>query len=198
MPLENPFWEPVKVAFRRIADLPDLESFVTGGSYVQGVQLNLGDRFLLYDENRPEAVTGTVGNGIFVVAYDHEDGWYRPAGAVTEDDFETGKQVVVLDGDFVGTWTFTSTFPTLTFERLAYWTSEPPVEVASDITAPTGSSPATSDTGITAPTGTSPVTSDSGVTAKSNTLPEYVYIGARVGIAGIKQPANGGRFIGNI
>lgn len=178
MPLDNPYWTPVKVAFRRMADVPDLQSFVTGGSYIQGVQLNTGDRFLLYDENAAGAVTGLVGNGIFVVDYGVENGWYRPSDADLVGDFETGKKVVVEDGDFAGTWTFTSTFPTLTFQRLAYWAGQSPSIVDTGIDDPAGDPPDVASPGVNPPAGIPPTVSVIGAVVPVTVTGSRVTVGS--------------------
>jgi hypothetical protein len=101
-------WAPVKVALRRLADLPDLESFLLGGSAVQGVVINPGDRFLLFGETFGDQ------NGIFVLDPLVGEGWYRPTDANTEDDFEYSKTVQVADGDYSGRWIYGNrTFPGL-------------------------------------------------------------------------------------
>lgn len=197
MSLENPFWAPVKVAFRRISDLPDLESFVLGGSFVQGVQLNTGDRFLLFDENRVAPVSSIVGSGIFVVDYGVADGWYRPLDANDEDDFETGKQVIVADGDYAGTWTYTGTFPAMTFSRLSYWSDVPPVAVDPGVTAPTSGLPADAGTGVEAPLNLYPQEESTGVSTPTSLVPDYAQIGLSVRIAGLKQ-ADGSKLTGII
>ncbi len=197
MSLTNPFWTPVKVAFRRISDLSDLESFVLGGSFVQGVQLNTGDRFLLFDENRVAAVTSIVGSGIFVVDYGVEDGWYRPLDANDEDDFETGKKVIVSDGDYAGTWTYTGTFPAMTFTRASYWAGQVPTEAGTGITDPTGSAPATVDPGISAPLDLYPLEASTGTESGTHLVPDYVPIGITMRLAGIKQ-ADGSKLTGII
>jgi hypothetical protein len=197
MPLTNPFWAPVKVAFRRISDLPDLESFVLGGSFVQGVQLNTGDRFLLFNENSLDPVSDIVGSGIFVVDYGEEDGWYRPVDADDEDDFETGKKVIVSDGDYAGTWTYTGTFPAMTFTRVSYWAGQPPTEAGTGIPAPNGSAPSAVDPGVTSPLNLYPAEASTGAQAGTHLVPDYVPIGIDMRIAGIKQ-ADGSKLSGII
>jgi hypothetical protein len=197
MSLVNPFWAPVKVAFRRIADLPDLESFVLGGSFVQGVQLNTGDRFLLFDENRVAPVNDIVGSGIFVVDYGEEDGWFRPMDADDEDDFETGKQVIVSDGDYSGSWTYTGTFPAMTFSRTSYWSGQPPTDVDPGVTAPAGGLPADAAPGVEAPLNLYPSETPTGVQPKTHLVPDYAKIGLSIRIAGLKQ-ADGSKLTGII
>lgn len=101
-------WAPVAVAIRRLADLPNLESFVSGGSSVQGIVINPGDRFLLFGESFGDQ------NGIFVLDPLVGEGWHRPADADDEDDFVYGKAVRVEDGDYSGRWIYGNrTFPGL-------------------------------------------------------------------------------------
>jgi hypothetical protein len=97
MPL-LPEWPPVKVAIRRLSDLPSLYAFLAGGTVVQGVTMAVGDRFLLFGEPAGNE------NGIFQL--DSGDDWIRPPDAFEEGDFAPGKQVQVAGGDFAGVWRY--------------------------------------------------------------------------------------------
>ncbi len=93
-----PEWSPVKVAIRRLSDLPSLSAFLAGGTVVQGVTMAIGDRFLLFGEPNGNE------NGIFQLFEGIE--WIRPDDADFEGGFAPGKQVQVLGGDFAGVWRY--------------------------------------------------------------------------------------------
>jgi hypothetical protein len=93
-----PEWSPVKVAIRRLSDLPSLSAFLAGGTVVQGVTMAIGDRFLLFGEPNGNE------NGIFQL-YGGDD-WIRPDDADAEADYVTGKQLQVVAGDYAGVWRY--------------------------------------------------------------------------------------------
>lgn len=166
-----------------MSDLEDKAAFLAGGSSVQGVVMYQGDRFLMFDENSPANISGIVGSGIFEIDSAKADGYFRPSDANFSNDFETGRTVVVQGGDFAGEWTYTGTFPAMTFLRAGYFTGIPPEILPPPTEAPKSIWPDIAGY-------------ESG--GFTTTSPAYAPVGVKVRLRGIKGPSGSGSLTGTI